>query len=51
MSISFLLNEDIYAVTYKIKRNKKGKYVTKMLLGTVGSTGPTAQELADKLIK
>jgi hypothetical protein len=45
---TILLNEDIYAVTYKIKRNKKGKYVTKMLLGTVGSTGPTAQELADK---
>lgn len=45
---SILLNEDIYEVTYKIKRNKKGKYVTKMLLGTVGSTGPTAQELADQ---
>jgi hypothetical protein len=43
---SILLNEDIYAVTYVIKRNKKGKYVTKMLLGTVGHTGPTAQELA-----
>lgn len=45
---SILLNEDIYEVTYKIKKNKKGKYVTKMLLGTVGSTGPTAQELADQ---
>lgn len=45
---SILLNEDIYAVTYKIKRNKKGKYVTKMLLGTVGHTGPTAQELANQ---
>lgn len=45
---SILLNEDIYAVTYMIKKNKKGKYVTKMLLGTVGHTGPTAQELADQ---
>lgn len=45
---SILLNNDIYEVTYKIKKNKKGKYVTKMLLGTVGSTGPTAQELAEQ---
>jgi hypothetical protein len=45
---SILLNEDIYAVTYMIKKNKKGKYVVKMLLGTVGHTGPTAQELADQ---
>ncbi|CAA6828781.1 MAG: Unknown protein [uncultured Aureispira sp.] len=45
---SIVLNEDIYAVTYAIKKNKKGKYVTKMLLGTVGHNGPTAQELADQ---
>lgn len=45
---SILLNEDIYAVTYMIKQNKKGKYIAKMLLGTVGHTGPTAKELADQ---
>jgi hypothetical protein len=45
---SILLNEEIYAVTYNIKKNKKGKYVAKMLLGSVGHTGPTAQELANQ---
>lgn len=45
---SIVLNEDIYEATYIIKKNKKGKYVAKILLGTVGHTGPTAQELADQ---
>jgi hypothetical protein len=47
-SKSIVLNDEIYAVTYVLKKNKKGKYVAKMLLGTVGHTGPTAQELADQ---
>lgn len=45
---SLVFNEEIYQATYQIKRNKKGKYVAKLLLGTIGSTGPTAKELAEQ---